>query len=35
VAAQDQAITANYFKNKVLKEEVDGYVNKVKDLLTT
>jgi hypothetical protein len=24
VAAQDQAISANYFKNKILKEEVDS-----------
>jgi hypothetical protein len=24
VAAQDQAISTNYFKNKILKEEVDS-----------
>ena len=38
VAAQDQAISTNYFKNKSLEEEVDsksGYVNDMKKLLTT
>jgi hypothetical protein len=34
LAAQDQAISTNYFKNKVLKEETDGYVNNMKKLLT-
>jgi len=24
VAAQDQAISKNYFKNKILKEEIEG-----------
>jgi len=38
VAAQDQAISINYFKNKILKEEIEskfGYVNSMKKLLTT
>ena len=38
VPAQDQAISANYFKNKILKEETEsntGYVNNMKKLLTT
>ena len=38
VAAQDQAISTNYFKNKILKEEIwcnAGYVNNTKKLLTT
>ena len=35
VAAQDQAISANYFKNKVLKEETESYENSTKKLLTT
>jgi hypothetical protein len=38
VAAQDQAISTNYFKNKSLEEEADsksGYVNDMKKLLTT
>ena len=38
VAAQDQAISTNYFKNKILKEELDricGYVSNMKKLLTT
>jgi len=38
VAAQDQAISTNYFKNKILKEELRvnaGYVSNMKKLLTT
>jgi hypothetical protein len=37
VAAQDQAISTNYFKNKILKKlRVNaGYVNNMKKLLTT
>jgi hypothetical protein len=38
VAAQDQAISADYFKNKILKEESDrnaDYENNIKKLLTT
>ena len=34
VAAQDQAISTNYFKNKILKEEIAGYVNNTKKPLT-
>ena len=35
-AAQDQAISTNYFKNKILKQEIDaGYVSNMKKLLTT
>jgi len=38
VAAQDQAISTNCFKNKILKEEIESkcrYVNNMKKLLTT
>jgi hypothetical protein len=36
VAAQDQAISTNYFKNNILKEEINaGCVNNVKKLLPT
>ena len=37
VAAQAQAISTNYFKNKILKEEIEsnGYVNNMKKLLST
>jgi hypothetical protein len=38
VAAQDKAISKNYFKNKVFKEETDkcaGYVINMKKLWTT
>ena len=38
VAAQDRAISTNYFKNKILKEEIESkcrYVNNMKKLLTT
>ena len=38
VAAQDQANSTNYFKNKILKEKLRinaGYVNNMKKLLTT
>jgi hypothetical protein len=36
VAAQDQAINTNYFKNKILKEEIESkYVNNMTKLLTT
>ena len=38
VAAQDQAISSNYFKNKILKEEIDSkwwLCNNMKKLLTT
>ena len=34
VAAQGQAIDINCCKDKVLKEEIDGYVNNMKKLLT-
>jgi hypothetical protein len=35
VAAQDQAISTNYFKKKILKEEIADYVKNMKKLLTT
>ena len=38
VAAQDQAISTNYFKNKVLNKKLRvnaGYVRNMKKLLTT
>jgi len=37
VAAQDQAMSTNYFKNKILKEEIEnnGYINNMKILLST
>ena len=38
VAAQDQAIRTNYFKNKILKEETESkcrLCNNMKKLLTT
>ena len=38
VAAQDQAISTNYFKKKILKQEIEsnaGYVINMKKLLTT
>ena len=38
VAAQDQAISPHYFKNKILKEKLivnANYVNNMKKLLTT
>jgi hypothetical protein len=38
VAAQDKAISTNYFKNEVLKEEIEnkcGYVNNMKKLWNT
>jgi hypothetical protein len=31
LAAQCQAISANYFNNNVLKEETDGYVDNMKN----
>jgi len=37
VAAQDQAFSTNYFKNKILKEEIDSkwwLCNNMKKLLT-
>ena len=38
VAVQDQAISTNYFKNKIWREKLRvnaGYVSKMKKLLTT
>ena len=38
VAAQDQAISTNYFKNKILSKKLRvnaGYVSNIKNLLTT
>jgi hypothetical protein len=37
VAAQDQAISTHYFKNRILKKWTvnAGYVNNMKKLLTT
>jgi len=38
VAAQDEAISTNYFKHIILKKETEinaGYVNNMKKLLTT
>ena len=38
VATQDQAISTNYFKNKILRKKLRvnaGYVNNMKKLLTT
>ena len=38
VAAQDQEFSTNYFKNKILKEEIDSkwwLCNNMKKLLTT
>jgi len=38
VAAQDQAISTNYFRNKILKKQIENnacYVNNMKKLLTT
>ena len=38
VAAQDQEISTNYFKNKILKKKLRvnaSYVNNMKKLLTT
>jgi hypothetical protein len=35
VAGQDQAVSSNCFKNTILKEEIEGYVNNVKKLLNT